>query len=695
MRLQVDSARDAAAGDAGPGAASYSPPRWPTWLIVAYLAWFCAVVGGAMWLDRAADREHRLGMAFLEPAVSWLVAHRTALAGLATPVGWILPGAGILVALWVLFSVLPALRPRRAVLPRLDERLAIGAEVLCLGLLTLVVIAFRFYALGWVPNEFVGELVFHVVATSDWEKLISVAGGAEFNAPWVPVGFLYYALTGALWRFSGATVLTLCMASAVAGVVLIQVLYWLVRRLAGPLAALLAASFYAASPIEMAWGRHSMYPFNYPTIVVLLVALATYLAVTRYQFRYWLLTAFLMGLSRHSFGSAYGAFLIPILAVLWLLAFDRVRLRRCAWQLPTLLIGVVLWVLGPTLALSAGAGEWSWISPVDPRLAGRAFRGTGYSGSLKTMVENASVILRPLYVGDVGDTHQTPTAFVTSLFGDEPATILDPLVTTLFTVGVVWMLARRRDPAVAVWFSLLAAAAAPGLISIAEPHRQTALYAAICAVAGCAAAAGLAGFRSRFSRLGAIVSVVLPLAILPVLLARSGAAYFSHPAGESPSVSIARVIKNEVTPGTLLVMDLPLALAIDVTYLLFDASLAEPFGWMTVENEADVPWERWERRITGFKPSFSHLLYRSTALSHRVPELQATEWKRILFVLYGRPNPEAKLETLRKEFGTLTVKEVRTVPWQGQGKSVLTFVSVAPKLPFTVPVDAGRESPGG
>ena len=651
--------------------ASVAPSRWPRWptsWIVGYLAFVVALVAVSISLDLAAYREQRLGMAFLQPLIASLVANGATLRELTVPARWILPGAGLLLLLYLLFSVVPWLKPRPWEVRPPNDRLSLRVELVCLVLLTLVVVIYRFYALNWIPNDFIGELVFQVVCTSDWRTLLSVSGGSGTMAPWAPIGLLHYLLTGAMWRLTGSTALTLCLASAVASVFLFLVLYGFVRQLGGPFAALIAAGLYAASPLEMVWGRHSMQPFNYPSIFVLLPAWTTYLAITRYHLRYWLLTVLLMALSHQSFGSAYAGFLVPIGVVGWLLLFDRARLWRCGWKPLLLVPGVVLWLLGPALSLSAGAGEWSWISPMDPRLGSRAFRGEGWSGSFNQVIENLKMVVDPLYVGKRGDTHQTPT----SVFQEEYLPFLSPVATILFTAGFVWMLVRRRQPEVAVLVSLIVAALVPGLISYADPHRQAALYPALCAIAGCTAAAGLARLRMRFPNLATAAKVVLPVAVLTILFARSGAAYFARGVGEPPSVTITRTIKDEVSPGTLLVLHLPYSLAVDVAYLLFDDSLVEPFGWMFIDEP------NWSAEVENFRPRFAHLFHVHTKLRDRVPELEKTEWKRIVFVIGEELKPTEKVEMLKRKFGTVAVKEVRPPTWRGEGEHKLTFVSVLP-----------------
>ena len=644
-------------------------PQWPVWLIVAYLCGAAGTVVAALTLSLRADWQGRPALELLNPLFTDLVCHGQTLSELDLPRSWILPTSGPLLVLYLAFSRLPWLQPRSSGgrgLWRADRRWAL-VEAAGLAFLTLLVVAYRFYALNRIPRDFISELVFQIVCTSDWNELFAVNGGVAPNAPWAPLGTLHYLLMAVLWRFSGATVLTMGFAAAISSVLVTLVLYWLVRHLDGAVAALIAASLYAASPVEMVWGRHSMYPFNFPATIVLLVALTTYCAVTRFGLSYWLLLVLLMGLTYHTFGSAYGGCLIPIGVVAWLLLFDRARLRRCTWKPALLVIGVALWLGGPALAASLGAGEPTWISALDPRLGSRAFRGVGWGGSLQALGANLAMIVQQVYVGLNGDTHQTPTA----VFGPDPVIVVPALAAALFAVGLAWIAVNRRRPAAPVMFSLLVAAVVPGLISTADPHRQAALYPALCGLAGLTAATGLRRLRATVShhRRCRDRDARFRRAAAPVR-ARRGAVLL--PAGRRTPFGHDRA-QHQGTghPGTLLVLTLPFSLGVDVAYLLFDDSLVEPFGWMFIDEQ------EWAAEVRDFRPRFVHLFHQHTALRHRLPELENTQWRRMVFVIHDSLQPGAKVEQLKAKYGAVTVTTLRPVTWRSS-EDAFTVISVIP-----------------
>jgi hypothetical protein len=255
------------------------------------------------------------------------------------------------------------------------------------------------------------------------------------------------------------------------------------------------------------------------------------------------------------------------------------------------------------------------------------------------------------------------------LFGTTPGTYLEPLVTILFTLCIVWALFNRRRPAAPVMLSFAAAAMVPSLVSYADAHRQAQMFPALCIMAGFIAALGLRRFQARFPRLGTVAQVAFPLVILPVMFLRMGSLYFLRPMAEPPSQTVVEAIKKEEAPGTLLMLDLPYALLIDAMYLLFDDSLEKDFAWRAV-REVD-----WPAIADQPVPDFNHLFYRHTALRHRVPELERQDWKRVVFIIHDSLDPHTKVQLLEAKHRAVSVKKVDPGSWRpGNGLTMVTLV---------------------
>jgi hypothetical protein len=154
------------------------------------------------------------------------------------------------------------------------------------------------------------------------------------------------------------------------------------------------------------------------------------------------------------------------------------------------------------------------------------------------------------------------------------------------------------------------------------------------------------------------------------MFARAGALYFSRPSGEPPSVTVTRAIKEEVGPGTVLLLDLPYSLAIDAAYLLFDDSLVEPFVWDVLEEKD------WPRIVDDPSPTYRHLFYRHSALKNRVEELKRMSWTRAVFVIHRLNDAERKAALLKAKYPVVSVRRVDPPTWRSPGTDALTVVAV-------------------
>ncbi|MGD9762685.1 MAG: ArnT family glycosyltransferase [Candidatus Binatia bacterium] len=620
-------------------------------MVAANLGVLAAAIAVPTRLAVTDEAAGRVCLGWLAPLFDGVVAISRALQPCAIPSAYVPVAAAAAAAVYVL---LRSSRWSNAgdTLGSRSARLAPYGEALLLAVLTLAVAAYRFYALNRVLHDNVGEMTFSVIAASDLDSLLKVNVGAV-NAPWAPLGAVYYFLVGALLPFCGSTILTMRIAAAVTSVLLTQVLYGFVRLLGGPLAAIIATVWYVSSPVEMAWGRHDMFPFNSASPVVLALAVSTYLAITRFRRRYWVATAVLMGLTAQLFASGFAGFLLPVGVLAWLAVFDRARLRRCGGEVLWVAAGAALWAASRSLAYLAAYGSWQWLNPFDARLEGRVLRGSGW-GAWDSLLTNLDYVARRLYVGVPADVHQTPLGAFTS----NPVAYIDPLVAIFFTVGLAWLLLNPRRPVCPVLLGLLGASLLPGITSIAAAHRMAVAFPAISAIAALPAAQGLRALPRRLGSAGVWLQVIIPLLVLPAMFLRIGGAYFSQASDEPPNVTVYKSVEPFLRPGTIVVVDFPVTLSIDVVYQMFDRLRVEPLSFVMPEGD------HWNALVEHPEPQLDHLFYRWTALRYRVPELREMRWRHVVFLLHPETDGAHKLELLRAKYPHLEVTEVRPPTWR-------------------------------
>ena len=632
--------------DGAPGAW----PRWPRGLVVANLVFLAAAMAVPTWLAVADEAADRVCLAWLAPLMAAVIDARHALESAIVRGTGVPIAAAVAVVLYAIARFIPWVNGGRVRPPRWRGA-APYLEAAGLWALTLVVVVYRFYALNRLLPDNIGEMTYSVIATWDLQTLLEVNAGVQ-DGPWSPLGLVYYLLQGALLHVTGTTILSMRIIAAVTSVLVTQILYYFVRLLGGPLAAILAAAWYAASPVEMVWSRHDMFPFNAAAAIVLGLASTTYLAVTRFRTRDWVATALLMAATYHLFASGFTGFLIPLGVLVWLALFDRPRLRRCGWNVLWVGVGLLAWALGRSFIEWLALRRWEWVGPLDPRLGGRVLRGGGW-GAWQELWTNIRSVLNGLYLDTGGDVHQTPLSF----FG-APTVYVDGLVAIFFSVGLAWALFNRKQPAVPVLLALMAASLLPGLTSTADAHRLAVFFPAVCAVAALVAAGGLRRLQARLGVVGTAFKVALPALVLAATLLRIGGVYFERDMGEPPNVTIYKAVRPFLTPGTIAIVDLPVSTSIDVVYQMFDQLRADPIAFVMPEGRP------WPTPLEAPKPQLTHLFYRETALRDRLPELEAMHWTRAVYFLHDSMDGARKLEVLKAAYPEAKVTLVHPPTWR-------------------------------
>jgi len=219
---------------------------------------------------------------------------------------------------------------------------------LALGAIMLISIFMNFYQLG--QNGF-GNTYYAAGVRSmldNWHNFFFVSydpgGFVTIDKP--PLGFWLQVASA---RIFGFTPFSVFLPQALAGVISVLLLYWLVRRHFGIVAGLLAALALALSPISVVTARNNTIDMTL-VLVMLLAAWTTLRAAETGKLRWLLLTAVLIGLG-FNIKMAEAYLVVPALALLYLLAAPknwRVRI------LHLLLAGLVMVVI-----------SFSWITAVD------------------------------------------------------------------------------------------------------------------------------------------------------------------------------------------------------------------------------------------------------------------------------------------------------------------------------------------
>src|SRR5712692_9708409 len=170
--------------------------------------------------------------------------------------------------------------------PRLWHRIALGAILLVSAFLNVFQLNQEGYA-----NLYYAATVKSMIQNFHSFFYVSFDPGGFVSVDKPPVGFWIQAASAKIFGFSGLSIL---LPEAIAGVLSVALLYYLVRRRFGPVAGLIAALALAISPISVVTNRNNTID-SLLVLTLLLAAWTVSLAAEKGRLRWLLLTALLVG----------------------------------------------------------------------------------------------------------------------------------------------------------------------------------------------------------------------------------------------------------------------------------------------------------------------------------------------------------------------------------------------------------------
>src|ERR1700736_1936590 len=245
------------------------------------------------------------------------------------------------------FTTHPQVEPEHSEEQREPKHFSVLRQRLALFGILLLAVLMDFYQLG---QDGFGSYYPPAVRSmmDNWHNFFFVAydpgGFTSIDKP--PVGFWLEVASAKLFGFNSVSIL---LPQALAGVLSVWLLYYLVRRHFGVVAGLLAALALALTPISILTNRNVTIDSTL-TLVLLLGAWTVLKAAETGRLRWLLLTAFIVGIG-FNIKTLEAYLVIPAYGLLYLLAAPH-RLRKRIGHLA--LAGVLL------LAISL-----SWVVAVD------------------------------------------------------------------------------------------------------------------------------------------------------------------------------------------------------------------------------------------------------------------------------------------------------------------------------------------
>ena len=561
-----------------------------------------------------------------------------------------LPGIGIVGYFLALALVFFAINRANPLDPILDDAQRgvrfTGFDAALLGVVTVIALVYRTYAINHNLNYFEGELsTYSAAATSIPGMFIANRG----HGAWAPLGLLYYLPIWLTTELFGTTLTALRLSSAIIGVFTIPFIYFFARRVAGKEAALLSALLVALNTQHVGWGRTDIHPHGVTTWPAVLVCITFLRACEKKRFIDWLVLVLAMALTWHQYPSGQSAVAIPVFAAAIYFFLNGFKLPFRWYNSTWIVLGVILWFIGLPLSYWWPMGEFRMGNPFNltgPRaLWGGLEQHSGAFDRALIIVQTATVhlwdVIEAIFFRARHIFHQD---FLADVHAMAPRTY--PWVLTPFMVVAFFMLVRTAYRLeVAVLLAWIIAAVAPGIFSEqAYPKRLSTLFPALDIVGAIGIVIALSYIRrgDKFRRV--LAGGVLSLCLF-CYAAFEANVWFNNTryrTAEPPEVEAMKTLAPHIKPGTLVIAELSSGYYVGkVTYMLLDHLVApenRPNLWFIPFRPAVRDYIQDPLKARNFQDSWA---YQCTKLRNQIDETAGvSEWQRVVFILQEKPNNE-------------------------------------------------------
>lgn len=380
-------------------------------------------------------------------------------------------------------------------------RRAAGWECFLVFCFALVALLTRSYALTEFPNTFDLETVDFMILSRTWfgfRGYLQYAFIANNN------GIFHILTQMVLFRLFGTSIFTVRLTAVFWGVAAIPLFYWLMRRLAGVMPAMVSTALFVAAPDQLFWSRTEN-SFFAPVAFGMLVSghLGLWM-VERLSFPAVLASALWMPITRYFYTPSMVMFLYPVALYGHAVLFVRNAWRKAWYVVPVLAGGAGLWVLSLSVLNSYGHGRWQFIHPANVHggpvwTHHGAFSTASWLDLIRLqfgviMSNMGQVIAGAAYHGQGMFSHW----YVRGGASAEHLTTMNVGITVLLALGIGYLLGQvyeRRAFALLVWVAL---GLLPGVMSDEpSPRRIAVIFPAVYAISGVMLAAIVRLVRTR------------------------------------------------------------------------------------------------------------------------------------------------------------------------------------------------------
>jgi hypothetical protein len=515
--------------------------------------------------------------------------------------------------------------------PRLSEFLVAGA------IFSMIALA-RFFDLNINPPAWDTESCGHRTVVASWSLMIQqeleMLSQQSSGMSWTVLHKLFTRFDHPLLfdldqRLLGVGISLVCCWSV----------YFLVRYLRGPFAAMLALVVYGFGPLDLQWSRLPTL-HHLPVLVGIVLAWASFAAFNRRTWGSFGAVALLIFVTKFVYPSAKLIALGPIMGMCGAVLWENREWLGHKRKFVLILTGLALFALFRSLISVVRFDEFRFLAPfsqIQP-----VHEGGSIVNAITLVCGEVLDFLRALYLGPVIIEHYTLHATT------EPLRAIPSLCVVFMTLTFVHLLFILRKPFALICLGLLVGGLIPALVTGMEERRVSfvLVFLPLLAVLEFVWFVDVL-IRPSLPRIAKVVKGSVLIVTAVFLWSYQTQAFFSRPTARPTQHLFNEALRGYIAPDTLIV-NLSSEHDCSIFYGTYDL-VRNSGGRIAYTPAFEVrpgydPIVNPEIRTTTWH-------YRYTDLATHVPVVVSRpDWPRKLYILVGNANREDVKQRLRAQY---------------------------------------------
>ncbi len=494
-------------------------------------------------------------------------------------------------------------------------------EVAVVTAIMLVSATTRFYQLNRNPFGYDAEACPHRLVSESWDRILGQEVGQfvqqSSGMSWVVIHKLFTRVSESSLFYLDQRLLS--TAISLLGCL---VLFFFVRNLRGPFAAIIALILYAFGPFDIDWARLPVM-HHVPVILALLIAWATFHALSARSWWAFLSLVVLIPCTKFVYPSAKLALFGPLAAMACVLLFQRREWRGHLRKFWFVLLGVALFVGVRSLVYYSVSGHITFVQPFDNPYP--SDNVVSQAERIREMLGQALYFFYEIFYAPASPTHWTNHAMVM------PVRSVSSITAVFSVIAFARLLVLIRRPESWVFIAMIGGGLIPGMATeLAD--RRIAVSIVLCLVLGVLELSWfLDAIVARGSRiLASAYKVALPLCLMVVLGISQTTAFFTRPTGRPIQMQAGDTALSLLKDDTLVIY-LGEERRCEMFYTIYDR-IKGTNGSIAYATGNDGPLDALGQ-IRQPRPVLTSWYYTTSELTSQIEALKGRSyWRNYLFI---------------------------------------------------------------